>query len=109
MKTITREQTGEGSLNINTNSFEEKPLYVNAKQFSRILKRREAREKIEAQFLEQKDKKVIHSNCKPYLHESRHNHAMKRKRGIGGRFLTKEELQRQQAEKETNPNREAAE
>jgi hypothetical protein len=82
------QQAGDGPV---AGANEESPLYVNAKQFHRILKRRMARQKLEDTL------RLTSKGRKPYLHESRHNHAMRRPRGPGGRFLTAEEVAAQEA------------
>mmetsp|Transcript_12711 Transcript_12711/g.19165 ORF Transcript_12711/g.19165 Transcript_12711/m.19165 type:complete len:311 (+) Transcript_12711:156-1088(+) len=90
---------GSGAASSNSN-----PTYVNAKQYRRILKRREARAKLEEFFRRQRQIKAgltgnrsgngsDDDKKRTYTHESRHRHAMKRPRGPGGRFLTKDELE----------------
>jgi hypothetical protein len=66
-----------------------RPTFVNAKQYRRILKRREARAKLEEFYRQKRAAQREAKDKKPYMHESRHRHAMKRPRGPGGRFLTK--------------------
>ncbi|KAF5013714.1 hypothetical protein FDECE_313 [Fusarium decemcellulare] len=71
-------------------------LYVNAKQYHRILKRRITRHKLE-EFLAGSKKR------RPYLHESRHKHAMRRMRDRSGRFLPTEKKDEMVRVKEKTP------
>lgn len=94
LKIFTQSLSGDPSLVINTLSQEiaaQQPqenhsvpqVYVNAKQYHCIMRRRAKRTRAAA--------KNQQLQRKPFLHESRHQHAQKRRRGPGGRFLTKEE------------------
>lgn len=65
---------------------DDQPTYVNPKQYARILKRRESRKKQTGT-----DVTSYTPRKRSYMHESRHKHAMQRRRGPGGRFLSKQE------------------
>jgi len=71
-----------------------KPFYVNSKQFHRILKRRDDRQRLEEQ--------CGYQGRRPFINKSRRNHAMKRPRGPHGRFLTADEIAKIEGEKGRN-------
>lgn len=113
-----------GALHQGMEGTEDEPLYVNPKQYNRILKRREVRARMEEKRRRTEDaiksgKLVIPKSNTPksaqkkmakeisltedgddkrtYQHESRHKHAMRRPRGPGGRFLTADEIKAKEA------------
>jgi len=71
---------------------EEEPIYVNPRQYERIIKRRiqKASRGLKSDSMTPEKGKI-----KPYKHLSRHLHAKRRIRGKGGRFLSKEEAERE--------------
>ncbi|KIW25937.1 uncharacterized protein PV07_09071 [Cladophialophora immunda] len=84
-KISTEIQSVQAQEEIAAGGAEKSPVYVNAKQFHRILKRRVARRKLEEQLR-------LSSKGRNGLHEFGRNHPMRRPRGPGGRFLTADEL-----------------
>merc|ERR1712228_234843 len=78
------------SVSMNVNS---QPLYVNPKQYYRILRRREIRTNLRNKLIRENKVQTLYKvNGRVIKYQSRHHHANKRPRGPGGKFLSKQEL-----------------
>ncbi|GAA97130.1 uncharacterized protein L969DRAFT_16977 [Mixia osmundae IAM 14324] len=86
------QQPAQQQQTVSTAAEAPQPRLVNAKQFNRIVKRRETRQRLQALG------RVAQERNQKYMYESRHKHAMRRARGPGGRFLTIEERRAQEAQ-----------
>ncbi|BFU19565.1 CCAAT-binding transcription factor, putative [Entamoeba histolytica HM-1:IMSS-B] len=75
---------------------EKKYIFVNDKQYNRIMKRRNERRAL--QF-----RSISSSNKQKFKYESRHLHAMNRQRGEGGRFCSKKKIEQSQVSNTTSP------
>jgi CCAAT-binding transcription factor (CBF-B/NF-YA) subunit B len=69
------------------------PTYVNAKQYIRILKRRQTRSILDDYYQRQIQQRRKRKQEQSFKYESRHNHAMKRPRDAHGRFLNGQALE----------------
>lgn len=74
-----------GKIQLPPESLDQPPVYVNARQFHRIVKRRMTRKS--------QNLHVRKGRSKSYIHESRHRHACNRERGPTGAFLPRPKLQ----------------
>jgi hypothetical protein len=84
---------------------EEEPVYVNPKQYERIMKLRIKK----AQRGMLKNSTIpVDKNKDSYKHLSRHLHAKRRERGTGGRFLSKEAQKKKDEEDEAERLRQIA-
>jgi len=80
-------------------STEKEPRFVNSRQYRRIIQRRKWRESNATDLIKHaKERERVERQG--YKYKSRHLHAKRRRRGPGGQFLTKSQLERLEKEEE---------